>query len=408
MLLILPFLIHPQTPGLETGLSISVEAPEVVSPGSQFEYTISVTNDADHGLQNVTVQLPISLELEIIQIPSDAEISDKAQFWGLEHIGETSQVIIWSIGSLDAGDTASTTITVLTPWTYMEAVTANYSVQTEDIPSPTLGGPVRVSVEGGSIPIGALKDLVGKDLAIEGTATMFTGGYYAGTGNVKFYLEDETGGVMVWVPEGEGSVNVAIGSQVRVFASLELYRGALELIVNDVADVEILAGPGDNPAWQPVIVSVGEAANNPDLAGKLVQVEGIVGRNEDFSYSYEIDIIDDTGQVVTLYVDKLTNINVEAIETGQPYQTTGILEIRDIIQQINPRIQDDFERMYPPILALEMDAPNTVLSGDELEISLTAYNYTPDPLTDLVITATLPKRGGVKFISASDGFDQQQ
>jgi hypothetical protein len=395
----------PRTPGVEAGLSISVEAPKTVNPGSQFEYAISVTNDADHSVKNITAQFPIPLELEVVQIPTEAEISDVAQFWGLEYIGETNQVIIWTIGSLEPGDTASTTFTVLTPWTYVEAVTANYSVQTEDIPSPTFGSPVRVSVEGGSVPIGALKELVGKDLAIEGTATMYTGGYYAGTGNVKFYLEDETGGVQVWVPEGEGSVNVAIGSQVRVFAGLELYRGALELIVNDVADVEILAGPADNPAWQPVGVSVGDAANNPDLAGKLVQVEGIVGRNEEFSYSYEIDIIDDTGQVVTLYVDKLTNINVEAIETGQSYRATGVLEILDTIQQIYPRIQEDLNRVYPPVLAIELDAPNTVHSGEELKISLTAYNYTPDPLTDLVIKATLPKLGGVKFLSASEGFE---
>jgi DNA/RNA endonuclease YhcR with UshA esterase domain/exonuclease III len=234
---------------------------------------------------------------------------------------------------------------------------------------------------------------------------MYTGGYYAGTGNVKFYLEDETGGVQVWVPEGEGDVNVAIGSRVRVFGSLTLYRGALELIVNDITEVEVLSSPGDNPAWEPVSASVGDAANNPDLAGKLIEVGGIVARNEEFSYSYEIDMIDDTGQSITLYIDKQTNINVETVESGQHYRTTGILEIRDNLQLLYPRIQSDLDRVYPPILVLEMDAPNTIVSGENLEISLTAYNYTPDPLTDLEIVAALPKRGGAQFVSASEGFD---
>lgn len=395
----------PKMPEPEAGLSISVEAPGMVTPGSQFEYLLSVVNDADKAINGIVVQLPLSQELEVIQVPDEAQITDKALFWGLDHIGETSYVVLWHIDSLAPGEKISTSITVLTPWTYLEIQMANYSVQADDMPSPAFGSPVRVSVEGGSVPIGVLKDLVGKNIVIEGTATMYTGGYYAGTGNVKFYLEDETGGVQVWVPVGEGSVNIALGSKVRVAGSLEVYRGALELVVNDPADVEVLAGPQDNAPWQPLTASITDAANEPDLAGKLVQVEGTVARNEEFSYSYEIDIIDETGQVLTLYVDKLTNINVETIESGQDYRATGILEILDTQQQLYPRIQADFERIYPPILAIEMDAPITILPGENLEISLTAYNYTPDPLTDLVITATLPRRGGVQFVSASGGFN---
>jgi DNA/RNA endonuclease YhcR with UshA esterase domain len=395
----------PRSPEPEAGLSVSVEAPRIVTPGSQFEYLISVVNDTDEVIHSVVVQLPVSKDLEIIQVPTGAEVTDKAQYWGLDHIGEKNHVVLLRTDSLAPGEEISTSIAVLAPWTYLETLMANYSVQAEDVPSPAFGSPVRVSVEGGSIPIGTLKDLVGKDIAIEGTATMYTGGYYAGTGNVKFYLEDETGGVQVWVPEGEGSVNIAIGSKVRVYGGLTLYRGALELVVNDPADVEVLAGPKDNPAWQPTAASITDAANDSSLAGKLVQIEGIITRNEEFSYSYEIDLIDETGQVITLYVDKLTNINVEVIESGQIYRTTGILEIRDTRQQLYPRIQDDLERIYPPILAIEMDAPITILPGENLVVSLTAYNYTTDPLTDLVITATLPRRGGVQFVSASEGFD---
>jgi len=187
---------------------------------------------------------------------------------------------------------------------------------------------------------------------------------------LKFYLEDETGGVQVWVPSGEGAVDVNIGSRVRVSGNLTVYRGALELVVNNPEDVEIIATRADNPLWQPTYSTVGDAANNADLAGKLVQVEGVVARNEEFTYSFEIDIIDETGQLVTLYVDKLTNINVELIESGQHYKAVGILEIIDATQRIYPRIQADLERIYPPILTVEMDAPNTVANGENLEISL--------------------------------------
>jgi DNA/RNA endonuclease YhcR with UshA esterase domain len=393
----------PLTPEREAGLTLSVDAPESVAPGDEFEYAISVTNETGQIVNNVVVQFPISLDLDIIQTPAEIEVSDQAEFWGLDHIWQSHQVALWNIGALDGGERASATLSLRAPWTYTQILVANYSVQAEDWPSPTFGGPVRVLVEGGAVPIGVIQDLVGEDLVVEGTATMYTGGFYAGTGNVKFYLEDETGGVQVWVPDGEGDVDVRIGSRVRVSGNLTVYRGALELIVNNLENVEEIEIPGANEAWTPTLTSIGNASKDPALAGRLVQVDGIVTRNEEFSYSYELDLMDEAGQLVSLYVDKLTNINVETIELGHYFRATGILEILDTIQLLYPRVQADLERIYPPELTLEMDAPTTVLTGDEIKVTLTAVNYTMDLLTNLVITAVMPRRGGVSFISASDG-----
>jgi DNA/RNA endonuclease YhcR with UshA esterase domain len=391
------------TPGKDNRLVLSVNAPETVIPGNHFDYIISVTNETGKAIRDVTVQFPISLDLEVIQIPTDVEILDQAKFWDLEDIGESNQVTLWSIDSLGQGETVSTNITVRAPWTYTEILAANYSAQAGEWPEPTFGSPIRTAVEGGAIPISALRDLAGENLVIEGTATMYTGGYYAGTGNVKFYLEDDTGGVQVWVPGGEGTVDIAIGSLVRVFGNLQVYRGALEMVVNDLADVELLASSGDNQTMSPTTASIAEAAIDPSLAGKLLQVSGMVARNEEFTYSYELDLIDETGQLITLYVDKQTNINVETIEDGQFYRATGILEIYDTLQQLYPRFQTDFERIYPPVLVLEMKAPVTIDTGEELRVTLTATNHTPGLLTDVVITATMPRRGGVQFVAMSEG-----
>jgi DNA/RNA endonuclease YhcR with UshA esterase domain len=391
------------TPGEDNRLVLSVNAPETVLPGNQFDYTISVTNETGKTIRDITVQFPISADLEVIQIPNGVEILDQAKFWDLENIGESNQFMLWSIDTLGEGETASTNITVSAPLTYTEILVTNYSAQAGDWPGVTFGSPIRISVEGGAIPISALKGLVGENLVIEGTATMYTGGYYAGTGNVKFYLEDDTGGVQVWVPGGEGTVDIAIGSLVRVFGNLQVYRGALEMVINDLADVELLASPVENQTVSPTTASIVEAAIDPDLAGRLVQVSGLVSRNEEFTYSYELDLLDDTGQLITLYVDKQTNINVEAIEEGQLYRATGILEIYDTRQELYPRVQADLERIYPPNLMLDIEAPVTVAVGDNLRITLTAINYTPDLLTDVVITATMPRRGGVQFIAMSEG-----
>lgn len=389
----------PPTPTQGKGLALSIEAPESVLPGSLFEYQIAVTNETSQVINGVTVQIPIPSDLEIVQFQADVEISDHPLFWDLE---DTNQVALWDIGSLDAGATVSTSITVNTPWTYLELALTNYSTQAEDWPIPVFGSPVLTAVEGGTIPVGALVDLVGEALVIEGTATMYTGGYYAGGGNVKFYLEDETGGVQVWVPGGEGETEVKIGDYIQVKGELDIYRGALELVVSDPSDVEIISSAEDNPEWNPTFVNIADAANDPGLPGKLIQIEGIVTRNEEFSYSYELDLIDENGQLITLYVDKLTNINVEGIEGGQHYRTTGILETYDTRQQLYPRIQEDLERIFPPVLSLKMDAPNTVTTGDNLQITLTATNYTPDRLTDVVITGTMPLDGAL-FVSASEG-----
>ena len=391
----------PSAPDQGGGLALSVKAPGSVMPGSQFSYELSVTNETGQAIHGVTVQIPIPRDLGVVQTPAAIEILDQAVFWGLEGVG---QVALWVLGSLEAGEAASTSITVSTPWTYMDVLVANYSTQAEDWLTPAFGSPVLTVVEGGTIRVGALKDLVGENLVIEGTATMYTGGYYAGGGNVKFYLEDETGGVQVWVPGGEGEVDVGIGDLVQVAGKLEVYRGALELVVNDPSDVEVLSNVKDNPDPLPTVASITDAANEPDLAGKLIQVAGIVARNEEFTYSYELDLFDETGQFITLYIDKLTNINLETVESGHHYRTTGILEISDTRQQLFPRIQGDLERIYPPVLALEMDAPNTVAIGESVAITLTAINYTPEVLTGVVITARMPIESA-KFVSASEGAD---
>ncbi len=390
------------TPGGGPQLALTVEAPASTPPGSEFDYVLTVHNGTGQAVHGVTVQFPILLELEVVQAPDGVEVTDQATFWGLKHVAEKYQVAFWTVGDLQAGESASTEITVRAPWTVFTAQTLNYSVQAQDWPTPGFGAPVRTAVEGGVIPIAALKELMGAEMTIEGVATLQTGALYAGGGNVKFYLQDETGGVQVWVPGGEGEVAVGIGARVRVFGELTVYRGALELIANDPGDVEILAGSAGSEPPVPTPMTIADAKNNPDLRGLLGQVEGLVTRVDEYKYSYGIDLMDEAGETLSVYVDKLTGINVEGIEEGQLYRVTGIVEVYNTKQQLYPRVQTDFERIFPPVLMLEMDAPNTVKPNEILEITLTAYNHTPDPMTDLTIVAAVPNRG-TEFVSASEG-----
>ncbi len=378
------------TPAWDKALQISLRAPEIVEPGEEFEYEVSVVNQTGVSLSDIVVQFPIQKVLDILEITEQMQISDRASYWDLSEIGEQNQVLLWSLEGLEIGETRKSLIKVKAPWTYLSILASNYSVQASDWHQAGFGGPVRTSVAGGAIPIGIARSFLNEEIIVEGTATMYTGGYYAGSGNTKFYLEDETGGIQVWVDDGEGDVQVSLGDRVRVRGMLLAYRGALELAPTP-DNVEIIGKGTDDSHWAPTQASAEEVSNDiHNLPGKLIQTEGTVARVEEFTYSYEIDLVDEAGHLASIYVDKLTNISVEAIESGEKYRITGVVEVRDISQQLYPRVQDDLVKVFPPRLYLELNAPNNVSAGENFVVRLTATNHTPEMLNNVMITMPLP------------------
>jgi len=380
----------PVTPKTDTALTISLEAPEVVQPGEEFSISIFLTNQTGDSVSDLVVQLPIPRVFEILEVADDMQVSDQAAFWELSSIGENNYVVLWSLAGLEPNETQTASIQVKAPWTYLSVGVSNYSVQAADFPQAGFGGTVRTEVAGGAIPIGIARSFVNQEIIVEGIATMYTGGYYAGSGNTKFYMEDETGGIQVWVDDGEGEVEVSLGDRVRVKGILLVYRGAMEL-APPIDGVEVIEKGTDATTWAPTLASVEEVDNDIlNLPGKLVQAEGTVARVEEFSYSYEIDLVDDAGHLARIYVDKLTNISVEAIESGEKYRIIGVMEVRDTSQQMYPRIQEDLLKVYPPGLYLDLAAPNNVSAGENFTVSLTVTNHTPEGLDDVVVTAPLP------------------
>jgi uncharacterized repeat protein (TIGR01451 family) len=379
------------TPSPTACLGVSLTAPSTAEPGSSFQYTFTISNLSSQPLSGIIAEFPIPAGL----VYSGAIFSVSP----LNPPGIEDDLIIWELPPLDSGETQDMTLTVTIPWTYFTAQAANYFVQSPDCVLPTYGGPVTTSIEGGVVPIGTARTLQGSDLTIEGIATFYTGGLYAGTGDVKFYLEDETGGIQVQVFEGEGSVGVGIGSHVQVRGRVGIYRGAIQIVPIVVPDDVIRFEEPVAPPT-PALVSISEAlTNQTDLPGRLIQIEGSVTRVEEFSYSYEIDLVDESGEFITLYVDKLTNINVEMIEVGQNYRMTGIIEIRDTTPLLYPRIQADLEQIYPPELLLDVAAPIFMTGDNLITYTLTAFNHTTNPLTDVTIQASIPAGTTVEQIA---------
>lgn len=368
-------------------LVISLRLPETVEPGSQLEAEVEVTSlvgTATHGLR---VSLPVPEGFEVAAVPAGATLSKGR--------------VEWEIDELADGESRTMTVSLSSPWTYLITRFHDYTAEAADWPLRAYGAPTTLTIAGGSIPIATARTLVGKVVTVEGTATMYTGAFYAGSTGTKFYLEDETGGIQVYCPGGMGIVEVGLGNQVRVTGEIDVYRSSVEIIPDDVSVLEHGAAE-----WEPTAITLRAAGTDESVLGRLVVVEGTATRIEEFSYSYEVDLTDDTGDTQLVYIEKETGISVEPLDTGRSYRVTGISEQYDGTWQLKPRLQADLAPVFAPELMLAMTARNSVPPGGAITYTLTAYNHTEAPLTNVRVVAPLPTEG-VAGVQVLDGGEQE-
>jgi uncharacterized repeat protein (TIGR01451 family) len=379
------------TPLPDERLALCLSAPQSVEPGAELAYTIEVQNLTDGPVHDVRVLFPIPADFNVISLPTGGSQSDG---W-----------IEWTITELAVGATATDIITLQSAWTYLTTLVRGCYVEASDWPLRTYGPPLPLAIEGGAIPIGTARTLKGETVTIEGIATMYTGGFYSGSTGTKFYLEDETGGIQVYCPGGMGLVNVDVGDRVRVTGGIEVYRDSMEIVPNTYPDdVEVIERGGTE--WEARPITLQAAGSDESLLGRLVVVEGTAGRVQEFTYSYEIDLLDDQGFILLVYIEKDTGVSVEPLEAGKSYRMIGISEIYDGTWQLKPRLQTDLVEIFPSELMLEMSARNSALPGEMITYTLTAYNHTDAPLTNVRIVATPPTEGA--FVAeVLDGGEQK-
>ncbi len=372
-------------PAIDVPFQIELSMPDSLKPGENFPLNLTLRNNSAQSISNLSVELPIPSEFTVIESPAAVTLSGTAATWTVSDLPPSAEEMIQ--------------ITLNVPWTYFTTAFRNYYAHSSADGTYAFGEPYWISVSTGSIPIGVARSLIGSVATIEGVATMYTGGFFAGAGNVKLYLEDDSGGVQIYVPTGEGSLDVPIGATVQARGVMTLYRGAVELIPDTPEDVEVISF-GEGPEAAPVSLRLA-VHDNEGLPGRLVAVEGTASRIEEFSYSYEIDLVDDEGNLLSLYVDKLTEVSTEALEEGRIYLASGIMEIRDGRMQLNPRQQDDLVELFPPVVQISIDAPNTIQSGEVITITINASNHTLEPVKDLQIWAPYNVEGA-RFVEALD------
>lgn len=358
------------TPASSLPLLVSLSAPASVIPGEPVTITVLTTNSGSAALSDVQVFLPVPPGFAVLDMPADGQIT-------------------WTYASLDANESVTSEVTLQSPYTYTDVRFRGYYAAVNG--QRRYGPLAQLTVGGGAVPVAVARQLVGQDVIVEGVATMYTGGFFAGTTGTKFYLQDDSGGIQVYVPGGMGAVTVRIGDRVRVRGGIEVYRNSLEL-VPAVADIEILPPTEDAAANEPspLPVSATQIQTDDAILGRLALLEGTTTRIEEFTFSYEIDLVDAAGETALVYVEKETGITAEPLELGQLYRVTGISEYYDGLRQIKPRQPADIAQVFPPMLRLEVDAPYSARPGEMVTVTLRVWNHTPHIMTGALVTAELP------------------
>lgn len=363
----------PTTPVVANQLTISLQVPEVVEPGTDFAYEVTVSNETETAVTNATMTIPIPDYFTITALPENAHSVEGA--------------VVWTVPDLPAAGSANASIALQSPYTYMDTLVSGYYADADGL-IRRYGPPQQITMAGGAVPVAVAREMVGNVVGIEGVATMYTDGFFAGTTGTKFYLEDDSGGIQVYVPNGMGLVDVAIGDRVHVTGKIELYRDSLEIIPVTVPDDVTVLGKEEPPSSMPITVADNESDDT--VVGRLTTLEGTITRIEEFSFSYEIDVADDLGNTTLVYIEKETGVTVESLDLGEQVSITGISEFYSGFRQIKPRQQSDIERVYPPIVWIDMLAANNIQPGKVLTYTITIHNYTPAAINNVRLLGTAP------------------
>jgi uncharacterized repeat protein (TIGR01451 family) len=358
------------------GLDVSKTAPASVDLGDTFAYTITAWNNTGGDLTNVVI--------------TDAAPANTTLAYALDGGIVVGDEVSWTTALLS--DQQSVSVRFVVTATGPMALVSNadyYAWATEWITRET-GPAADTTIVGAITPIGDARGMGGQTVTVAGRATMYTGGFYAGS-NAKFYIQDGTGGISVLCFSSNGTLPaVTLGDLVTVTGEIASYNNEIQIQPADnVADVLVTDGdPSDVPA--PLGKAIDEVDDDDDALGWLVNISGEATRVEEFSYRYEIDLTDGMGHTVLIYVDKETGIDLSDAEVGSSYVITGIAEVYYSTYQVKPRIQADVLEFAPETLQLRKSGPALVLQGQLFTYTLAASNNTALTLTNVVITDVIP------------------
>jgi len=359
-------------------LGLDVSFPYQVNPGEEFTVEFQIHNQTGRNLNNNLLSIPL---------PDHIHLQENDEW-----IQQDGNLITTRISSIDDGEIFNGSIPLRAEFTFSGYTFRNVYLEAGNWVLPAFEAPFHGEIGGAAIPISTARALIDKEVVVEGFSTMYVGGFYAGSG-AKFYLEDESGGIQVYVSDAGDSLVIPLGSRVQVRGKIEVYRDSIELIPSSEDLVEIIHPGNEDTLQTPVKTDLDTINAEPEyFPGRLIEVKGRIARVEEMTYSFEVDLFDESGNLVSLYIDKETGITIEEIESDQYYQITGILEFLDGNLKLYPRLQSDLVRIYPPGLYIQAQPPTTAIPGDSFNVVYTVINRGDEVDTNLVIQAPLDPR----------------
>ena len=377
------------TPPLANTLQITVELPEMVTPGSEFSYVVRIQNPTDSDAENVTVSIPFNESLTLIEAPTGAELSDNR--------------LTWTVDVIKAGVGLTQPVYAQAPFALLDTTVSGAFASADETP-PAVAPPIALTIAGGSLPISAVRDQLGETVTIEGVATMYTGGFFAGSTGTKFYIEDGTGGIQVYVPGGNGNLDIAVGDRVKVTGYIEPYRDSIELIPNEFeTDIEVIE---QTTPLTPTLITAEQNETDDTILGRLTVIEGRAAAIEEGNFDFKIDLIDENGYETLVLIEKDTGVTAEPMQVGELYRVTGISEFYQGERQIKPRFQTDIAQVFPPIVRIDYNTPPSVALDSTRTHTLTIVNGTPDAINNIVVSISVPQVNGQtvgEVIAAGNG-----
>ncbi len=355
--------------------SITKSAPAEVVASESYSYTLQVTNGTGGERTGVVITDVVPLSTTFVAASDGGTL--------------VNGVVSWTIATMVTDAVATRYFTVTAPATSgLTIVNDSYGVNASDWVTTATGSAVSTQITppaGTVTPIGTARGLsAGTTVTVAGRATMYTGGFYAGGGNAKFYIQDSTGGVAVQCFGFDP--HVAIGDLVTVTGTMANYRGEVQVQPADSSAVQVTAGTPDQ-APAPLEKAINEVDDDDDAIGWLVRIQGPVTDFYESTYYYKFWVSDGT-YTATVYVDKNTGTVLTDDMVGRSYAVTGIAELYYSTHEIKPRQQSDIVLL--PGLFVSKAAPAGVFEDHAFTYTISVWNHTGLSLTNLTITDVVP------------------
>jgi uncharacterized repeat protein (TIGR01451 family) len=350
-----------------TDLLLIKSGPSLAVPGETLVYSLALSNTSSIDAEDVVLVDTLS--------PNTTYAADDIGPYSSPAPG----VYVWELGTVPAGAGATyhLTVTVKSPLTLGTVLTNQASVSTttaEDDVADNSDDWATTVYE--VITIALARQRVGQTVMIEGTVTVEPGIFVDSNTDRKLYMQDGTGGILVFRYTGLNPV--ARSNKVRVAGQVQVAAGETEIVPASAAHVM-----DQGPAAPILPAAISTGAVDESVEGELVQVRGkIVSKPAPYTMN-----VDDGSGIVQIYryislgfANDPNYIDTSSFEVGNHIQAAGVsagFESGGLVTRtILPRGPADVHEYYV-VTFVYHDLEDVVHLGEEVSLAGSFNDWDP-------------------------------